>query len=283
VPTFPRTVLPQEVEWPLLPTGLKAFGETGKAQLRTTQQVGRVWSEVYPPLKMTDTVNRAWLAQVEDYWRNLTILDVDHRSLRTLLGAGGGTPAVVTPASVAISTSANNTITVTTSTAHGFAVGDEIVVSGHTRSPNIDGNHTVTVVGSSTTFDIPSVLGAYVSGGGATGSVQKRATGASLSTNGWPASTSNVLRAGDVFKIAGLNIVFTVTADVSSDGSGNATILLNPPLYGGGLSAANGSALTLNSTPGTVKFRAIIDDFTMPRGRAPEIYVGLTLVFREVP
>lgn len=274
-------MLPQEVEWPALPTGLKAFGETGKAQLRGTQQVGRIWAEVYPPLKMTDAVNRAWLAQVEDYWRNLTILDVDHRSLRTLLGAGGGTPLVTTPGAVSITSSNNNVITIA-ATSHGFAVGDEIEVASHTRSPDINGLHTVIAVGSANAFDVPSVLGAYVSGGGATGTVKKRATGATVDTVGWPASTT-VLKGGDVFKIAGLNIVFTATADVTSNGSGAATIPLNPPLYGGGLSAAGGSALTLNSTPGTVKFRAIIDDMNVPRGRGVDIYAGLTIVFRELP
>ena len=281
MPTFPRTVLPREVDWPQMPTGLIAYGETGRVQLRSTQQAGRVWAERYPPLVLNTTV-RAWLAQVEDYWRNRTIVDVDHRSLRTLLGAGGGTPVVSTPAAVSISASANNTITLTTTTAHGFAVGDEIEIASHTRSPAINGLHTVVAVGSSTTFDIPSILGAFSSGGGATGTVRKRATGATLATSGWPASTT-VLRAGDVFRIAGINIVFTATADVTSDGSGLATIPLNPPLYGGGLSGAAGSALTLNTTPGAVKFRAIIDELNAPRGGPPEIYVGLALGFREVP
>jgi hypothetical protein len=282
MPTFPRTVLPAEVGWPAFPTGLRAYGETGKVQLRSTQQVGRMWEERYPPLKLSDLTVRAWLAQVEDYWRNQTVLDVDHRSLRTLLGSGGGTPVVSTPAAVNISSSNNDTILVTTSSAHGFAVGDEVEIASHTRTPSINGLHTVATVPLTTTLTIPSILAAFSSGGGATGTVRKRATGASLATSGWPNNTL-VLRAGDVFRIAGLNIVFTATADVTSDGSGLATIPLNPPLYGGGLSAAGGSALTLNATPGTVKFRAIIDQMSAPRGMGPEIYAGLLLAFREIP
>lgn len=283
MPTFPRTVLPQDIGWPLFPTGLKAFGETGKAQLRATQQVGRTWEERYPPLKMTEVATRAWLAQVEDYWRNQTILDVDHRALRTLLGAGGGTPVVFSPSTVNISDTANNDIVVTTSSAHGFAVGDEVEIASHTRNPSINGLHTVTVVGDTTHFTIPSILGAYVSGGGVTGTVRKRQTGSSVLTSGWPVSTTNVLRAGDVIKLAGLNLVFTVTADVSSDSSGNATIPLNPPLYGGGLTPSPGGGITINNVAGNVKFRAIIDAMNIPRGMGPDIFVGLTLGFREVP
>ena len=282
MPAFPRTVLPQEVDWPRLPTGLKAFGESGKAQLRGIGQMGRVWAEHYGPMKLTDATNRAWLVLVESYWRNQTILDVDHRSLRTLLGAGGGSPLVSLANATNVSASNNDTITVTTSAAHGFAVGDEIEIAGHTRSPDINGIHIVATVPLTTTFTIPSVLGSYASGGGATGTVRVRGTGATIPTVGWPLSTL-VLRAGDVIKVAGLNIVFTVTADVTSDAFSAATIPINPPLYGGGLSVAHGAAITTNATPGAVTFRAIIDDMNVPRGRGLEIYMGLTLAFREIP
>jgi hypothetical protein len=67
-------------------------------------------------------------------------------------------------------------------------------------------------------------------------------TGSAIQTSGWTNSTL-VLKKGDVIEIAGVNAVnpmtralygglrhFTVTADVTSDGSGNATIPINPPL-----------------------------------------------------
>lgn len=68
-----------------------------------------------------------------------------------------------------------------------------------------------------------------------------------LVTDGWTAAVGNRLRAGDVFTLAGVNAVnpetkadtgvlqrFVVTADVSSDGSGNATITIAPAIIAGG-------------------------------------------------
>lgn len=67
---------------------------------------------------------------------------------------------------------------------------------------------------------------------------------AALVTDAWTASAANRLKAGDVFTIAGVNKCnpitkqdtgqlqqFVVTADVSSDGSGNATIPISPAIY----------------------------------------------------
>ena len=282
MPTFPRTVLPQEVSWPEMPTGMKAFSESGKGQVRSIGQVGRVWTETYPPLKLTDSTNRSWLAQVEDYWRNVTLLDVDHRSLRTLLGVGGGTPSVSSPAALNIASSNNNTILIATTANHGFAVGDQVQIAAHTRSPSINGLHTVTAVPSPDTFEIPSVLGAFVSGGSGTGTVRKTITGASITTRNWPVSTANVLRAGDVIRFAGVNIVHTVTADVSSDGIGDAVMAINPPVYAG-TGLVDLDTIVTNQIAGSVLFRAIIDDMNVPRGRGLDIYAGLTITFREMP
>jgi hypothetical protein len=73
-------------------------------------------------------------------------------------------------------------------------------------------------------------------------------TGTSLITHGWP-NTTTVLRAGDVLTIASLPLVYDVVANAVSDGSGNATIQINPPIFSGG-SPANGAALTLNAVNG---------------------------------
>lgn len=67
-------------------------------------------------------------------------------------------------------------------------------------------------------------------------------TGSSLVTAGW-ANSTQVLNAGDIISIAGVDSVnpisyrdtgslrtFVVTANVTSDGSGNATIPINPPI-----------------------------------------------------
>ena len=69
----------------------------------------------------------------------------------------------------------------------------------------------------------------------------------SLITDGWTASAASRLKAGDVFTIAGVYMVnaktktattilqqFVVTADVSSDGSGNLTASISPPIVTSG-------------------------------------------------
>ena len=79
-------------------------------------------------------------------------------------------------------------------------------------------------------------------------------TGASLVTDGWTASTA-VLKEGDVITLAGVNAVnpqsrestgvlrqFVVTANVTSDGSGNATIAISPSITTGtGFQTVTGS------------------------------------------
>lgn len=89
-------------------------------------------------------------------------------------------------------------------------------------------------------------------------------TGSSLVTNGWTAAAAARLVAGDVFTIAGVFAVnpqsrqstgqlrqFVVTAAVSSDGSGNATIPISPAITPSGAfqtvtaSPASGALLTV--------------------------------------
>jgi hypothetical protein len=69
----------------------------------------------------------------------------------------------------------------------------------------------------------------------------------SLITDGWTAAAANRLKAGDVFTIANVNMVnqktkantgilqqFVVLADASSDGSGNLTASISPPIITSG-------------------------------------------------
>lgn len=69
----------------------------------------------------------------------------------------------------------------------------------------------------------------------------------SLITDGWTASAAARLKAGDVITITGVNACnpetgadlgylrqFVVTADVSSDGAGNATVIISPAIIAGG-------------------------------------------------
>lgn len=89
-------------------------------------------------------------------------------------------------------------------------------------------------------------------------------TGSSLVTNGWTASAAARLNAGDVFTIAGVFSVnplskfstgklqqFVVNSNVSSDGSGNATISISPAIITSGAtqtvtgSPASGALITV--------------------------------------
>ena len=88
----------------------------------------------------------------------------------------------------------------------------------------------------------------------------------SLITDAWTAAVAVRLKAGDVFTIAGVNSVnpvtkqdlgvlqnFVVTADVSSDGSGNLTAVISPAIIAGGAyqnvtaRPADNAALTIKS------------------------------------
>lgn len=103
-------------------------------------------------------------------------------------------------------------------------------------------------------------------------------SGASLITDGWPVSTSGVVKHGDVFRVAGLNTLFRATADAASNGSGVATVSLNPPIPVGS-SPADNAVLTLS---GCV-IRAFIRDYSVPEGRAGVWLRGLRVVFQEAP
>lgn len=104
-------------------------------------------------------------------------------------------------------------------------------------------------------------------------------TGESLVTTGWPVSTSGVVKAGDVIKIAGFNIVHRIVSDANSDAGGNATLTINPKLYAGS-SPANGAAITTTN----VEFRCFIDEMSEFEGTVlVDKYADFTLKFVEVP
>jgi hypothetical protein len=95
-------------------------------------------------------------------------------------------------------------------------------------------------------------------------------TGATLVTDGWTASAASRLKQGDVFTIANVFAVnpiskistgalqqFVVTADVSSDGSGNLTAAISPSIVTSGAlqtvsgSPADNAAVTVVGTAAT--------------------------------
>lgn len=108
-------------------------------------------------------------------------------------------------------------------------------------SPNVP-NHTVGGLGGT-----PLVNGANQGTINVGSTDNPFAATTSLVTDGWTAAVANRLKAGDVITLAGVFAVnpdnrqslgylktFTVQADVASDGSGNATIVLSPAIIAGG-------------------------------------------------
>ena len=198
---FPRDIPPGGASWLKSPGPLLDWVGTGKGQAGLTGQIGRSWRETWPPIKGADVAVQAFLAKVAFFWTHATVLDVEHYSKRTRLGAGGGSPLV--------------------------------------KGANQTGN--------------------------------------SILTDGWPNNTA-VLKAGDLVRLGALLPVFEVRDDVTSDGSGNATLVLNPRIIAGGSPPDNAVIAT---NPG-IKFRAIIaEEPNWPDCPANEFYQGFGITFRE--
>lgn len=100
-------------------------------------------------------------------------------------------------------------------------------------------------------------------------------TGTSLDTDGWPVSTTGVMKAGDVFTIAGDKTVYRVHTDADSDAGGAATINFIPALRS---SPADGAALTTED----VVFQAVLwERPTRTSIRQPHYLGNYTLRFVE--
>lgn len=76
----------------------------------------------------------------------------------------------ITISTSSLSTGSPATATVTTATAHGLETGDVVIITGHTSTPDINGQYTVTVTGP-TTFEIAATVTG--SPGGTGGSLVK--------------------------------------------------------------------------------------------------------------
>jgi hypothetical protein len=96
VASFPRTIIPFEVSALEMPGPLISKAQSGRVNIRSTQQIGRTWAEHYL-INVRSVDGRALLATVDNYWRNGTIFTIDHRDHVTPLGAGGGSPLVNLP------------------------------------------------------------------------------------------------------------------------------------------------------------------------------------------
>lgn len=106
-------------------------------------------------------------------------------------------------------------------------------------------------------------------------------TGNTLLTDGWPVST-DILKAGDFIRATSLQRAFEVTADVTSDGSGNATVSINPTIFAGS-SPVDNDPITIADT-GVAFFKARIIAFTPPTRRprrTAQYYATMRIAFRE--
>jgi hypothetical protein len=162
-------------------------------------------------------------------------------------------------------------------------------------SLNMDQNIQRHTNGTFTTGSTPLVNGASQSG-------------ASLITDGWQVSTA-ILKQGDIFTITGVNAVnpvsgadlgylrqFVVTADKSSDGSGDATIAISPSITASGAyktvsaAPANNAAINCLGTEGDINpvnlifhpeaFGLVMAPMALPRGatfKARATYDGISV------
>lgn len=88
--------------------------------------------------------------------------------------------------------------------------------------------------------------------GAATGSPMTNAAnqaGRQVTTDGWTPSLANVLKAGDFIKFQNHSKVYMVTADVSADALGQATLFIEPALI---QSPADNEAIQVRDVPFTV-------------------------------
>jgi hypothetical protein len=131
--------------------------------------------------------------------------------------------------------------------------------------------------GQYTAFDIAlPVIGTTRGAGGGTPLVDGAAqTGRSVATKGWPIATA-ILKAGDFITFAGDYKVYMLTADVSSDGSGDATLAIEPALFS---SPADEAAVTVTG----VSWRVALNDDKAPLGLSPVLYDIQTLSMIEAP
>ena len=109
-------------------------------------------------------------------------------------------------------------------------------------------------------------------------------SGTSLMTYGWTASETGVMKAGDCFTVPGCDVLFRVTADASSDGSGLETLTIEPPIVVGTSPTNSGALTTKYPDPvggNPAKLTAIVLDYSDSAAGPDEFIGGFTITFRE--
>jgi hypothetical protein len=87
--------------------------------------------------------------------------------------------------------------------------------------------------------------------------------------------SDNVMKAGDVVRFAGHTKVYMATTDINTDGSGNATLNIQPALIE---TLSNNEAMTTHNTP----FRMILSNDTQEFGYQTNSLVSYEIDVREV-
>ncbi|MDN3515372.1 MAG: hypothetical protein NG747_13370 [Candidatus Brocadia sp.] len=110
-----------------------------------------------------------------------------------------------------------------------------------------------------------------------TGSMTVNGANQTGSTLNVTSTLNKVLRYGDFIKIAGLNLVYSISQTMSA--GNDAFIKIFPPILAGN-SPANSASITFTG----VKLRAVItEDAQFPTRVSGKMYAGLTIKFRECP
>jgi hypothetical protein len=101
-------------------------------------------------------------------------------------------------------------------------------------------------------------------------------TGRSIVMDGFTASQTGVAKAGDLLKFAGHTKVYMVTADANSNGSGQATLAIEPALIA---SPADNEAVTTTNVPFTVALASDNLDTSITPGVFYTLDIDLVEVF----
>ena len=122
--------------------------------------------------------------------------------------------------------------------------------------------------------DMTTLLGAGGSLIKVKGSAQ---TGSGIVIDGL-ATSSTILKVGDLVTFANINTVYDVMADVITTAVASATMTINPPILSGGSPADN----AVVTPTGTVVFTAIIESLDIEES-GPNNFAKMTVHFRETP
>src|SRR6266550_2755851 len=265
VASFPRAVIPIEVSSLEMPGPLIAKAQSGRVNIRATQQIGRTWMEKYL-INVRSINGRALLATVGNLYRNGTIFSIDHRDHLTPLGAGGGSPLVNQSPQLVVDpenfgawsiwggaptrTSGQNdpfggTAAYLLTANSASAAFNEIVAFTGNATEVIAANSNVIIIFPDAVVGTGSVYAFGVNAWNSTtpagyiGPSHPQATGSTLYLDGATASVTNWLRAGDILSVGGLAPTYEISADTNSQASGFVAVPINPPIFSGGAPADN--------------------------------------------